>query len=347
MNVSIELAGCLKKSRTSSMDARRLEKNDEEGLDGAMDPYLVDSDVKIPGSKGFRRLSEKTQVMTSPWNGLVRNRNSHTMEVVGIATTISSILGLNVNLARAISIGHDIGHVPFGHAGEDFLSKKAEKEFNHEVFGVVLAQKVERIGKGLNLTHQTLSGILYHSRGSGALTVNKEMSPEAVVVMYADKFAYITADFNDISKRLRLPSKWIIPIKEKINELGLNQRARVCALIEGLCQDSMRLGFVGFKDSNVSKIFGEVKNLMYGIYSKINIHQEEDALDKVMSYLEELFGKEKAILILALMTDNDVLSLVKKNTFDITDLELTSIWEQIDYILELAPLNIFDPGLKW
>lgn len=347
MNIDKKIELCLMNSKSSGNFARRRSEDDEETLQGILDPFVVDSDVKIPGSKAFRRLSNKTQVMTSPWNGLVRNRNSHSMEVVGIATPVSSILGLNVNLTRAIAIGHDIGHVPFGHIGEDFLSQVLGEEFNHEVYGVVVAQKVERRGQGLNLTHQVLSGILHHSRGAGSLTVNKEMSPEAIVVMYADKIAYLVADYNDISKRLSLPESWIKPITQKINELGSNQRSRVNTLIKGLCEDSYSIGKVGFFNSRTEKIFLEVKSLMYDLYPKIGIYPAKDVLDKILSYLIKLFGKHKAVIFLTLMTDEDVLSLAKKNTFDITDLELTSVWEQRDYILELPEINFFDPGLNW
>jgi len=345
MNIDKSIQGCLSSLKLTETFAKRSKEKDEETLDHVMNPFVVDSDVKIPGSKGFRKLSDKTQVLTSPWNGLVRNRNSHTMEVVGVATTISSILGLNTNLVRAIAIGHDIGHVPFGHIGEAFISTVTGKQFRHEVFGVVLAQKIERKGDGLNATHPTLSGILHHSRGSGLLKVSKEMSQEAVVAMYSDKFDYITADYNDISKRLRLPDSWLRPVTQKINELGMNQRMRINTLITGLCESSFELGQVDFSASAIEKIFNEVKSLMYGIYPKLGIYPAEDFLIRVLCYLERLFGKEKAILILALMTDNDILSLARKNTFDISDLELTSIWEQKDYILNLPLIDMFDPGL--
>jgi len=347
MNIGKEVRDCLISLRISSRDARRRKVGDEEMLDELMDPYVVDSDVKIPGSKSFRRLPYKTQVFTGPRNVLVRNRLSHTEEVKSMAVRVASILGLNVNLTRAIAATHDIGHVPLGHTGEIFLSSVMDKKFRHEVFGAVLLQKIERKGEGVNATHQTLSGVRYHSRGKGKLTVCKEMSQEAVVVMYSDKFAYTTSDYNDISKRLNLPESWIRPVTLKINELGGNQRKREDTLIEALCADSFKLGRVGFVDSKVEEIFTEVKDLMYEIYPKICINQPEESLDKIFCYLKNLFGKDKAMLVFALMTDTDILPLMKKRVFDITDLELTSIWEQKDYLLNLPPVDMCDPDLDW
>lgn len=339
--------GCLSNLAVKSDDAKRQHPNDEETFGGLLGPFEVDSS-KIINSKAFRRLADKTQVLTGPWNGLIRNRNSHTMEVTSIATSIAYILGLNVELTRAIALGHDIGHVPLGHVGEDFLKKLTGKRFGHEVFGPIVAQKVERKGRGMNLTKQTLSGIFFHSRRDGELVVKADMSQEAVVVMFADKIAYTTSDFNDFYHRLKLPEKWINPVIAEMTALGMDQRERSRKLICSLCIESHDLGYVGFKDgSQANRVLKHLRSLMYEIYPKVNIHGYEEVLNRLIAYLSDILGsQEKAILMFCLMTDKDVLFMTGKNTFDITDLELTSVWELRDVIIGLD-IDVFDPCLDW
>ena len=346
MKLNKAVFGCLSNLKTRNKSARRRDSQDEDGLWIPDDFFRLDADLKIPPSKSFRKLAFKTQVITCPWNGLIRNRNSHTMEVVSIATTIASILGLNVDLIRAIALGHDIGHAPLGHIGEKFLTEKIGKEFRHEVFGVVVAQKIERKGRGLNLTHQTLSGILQHSRGIGPMETSDEMSSEAKVVMFSDKIAYLLADFND-ALRLNLLESWIRPVKKVMEKLGHNQRSRTENIINGLCLESKEKGNVDFKDCREAKFFGKAKDMMYELYPKINLHQSEDALEKVYNFIRDIIGLGgMAVIVLALMTDNDVLSLAERNTFDITNLQLTSVWEQLQY-LENIKVDITDPDLNW
>jgi dGTP triphosphohydrolase len=264
---------------------------------------------------------------------------------MSVAVRIASVLGLNVDLVRAIALGHDIGHVPFGHEGENFLATRFKKDFNHAKFGAMLAQKVERKGVGLNLTYQTLCGIRDHSRGKGPLTATKDMSQEAVVVMHADKIAYITSDYNDMIHRLRLPSQWVESVSSDMQKLGSDQRSRVRNLIIALCEDSAGLGFVGFSDSEAGKIFTDIKAKMYKLYPLVNVHGHTSGLMRVGDYLEDVL-REKAPLFFALMTDEDVLSLMDKNHFDITDLERTSVWEQIESVLNVFA-DITDPCLDW
>ena len=129
------------------------------------DPFLNDWS-KIKHSKAYRQLSEKAQVIPLSGNSYVRHRGSHTGEVEAISVAISELLGLNTNLCRAISVGHDTGHIPYGHLGEEKLWEIiGDKSFRHSTFGVVRSQHIERKGKGLNLTYETLRGILGSSRG--------------------------------------------------------------------------------------------------------------------------------------------------------------------------------------
>ena len=128
---------------------------------------------KLLHSKANRRLLEKTQVQSGPENINIRSRKSHTDEVMANSVIISEGLGLNTPLCEAIALGHDIGHVPYGHVGESTLSELCGEKFRHEVFGVCVAQHIERRGQGLNLSLPVLEGILAHSGGSGKIKTDK------------------------------------------------------------------------------------------------------------------------------------------------------------------------------
>ncbi len=347
-----ECFGCLAHKKTRDEDARRrLPQFDDEDtyILNFGSPYLVDAQQKVILTKAFRRLSFKTQVMTVSSNAHVRNRVSHTYEVVSIATLIARILGLNENLCQAIALGHDIGHAPFGHAGEEFISKVAGKEFRHEVFGVVVAQKIERKGKGLNLTHQVLEGILRHSRGSGDLTVAENVSQEANAVMFADKIAYMWADINDIFVRTKLLRFQDFPELERlVNNCGKNQRERFACCLKNLCRESAEKGAVAFKDSEAAETFAEIKGWMYKIYGLVNLQNSAELLERTYAFLSKtkiLEGVDPAI-VLALMTDNDVLALNNKVVINAGDLYGCSVAELLPH-LKGKNIDFTDPDLDW
>lgn len=124
---------------------------------------------RIIHSKAFRRLKEKTQVFLSPQGDHYRTRLTHTLEVAQIARTIARALRLNEDLTEAIALGHDLGHTPFGHAGEYALNKRMPAGFRHYEQSVRVLQRLEQEGKGLNLTFEVLDGIGNHKRGKNQL----------------------------------------------------------------------------------------------------------------------------------------------------------------------------------
>ncbi|MCQ2599234.1 MAG: deoxyguanosinetriphosphate triphosphohydrolase [Alphaproteobacteria bacterium] len=142
---------------------------------------------KIIHSKAFRRLKHKTQVFLSPYNDHFRTRLTHTLEVAQIARTMARALRLNEDLAEAISLGHDLGHTPFGHCGERVLNELLPHGFQHNVQSVRVVEVLEN----MNLCRETVDGILTHSWGYEPKT------PEAKIVQYADKLAYINHDIED------------------------------------------------------------------------------------------------------------------------------------------------------
>lgn len=344
--------GCLSAKKTRDEDARRR-RSDAEDEDAYIlnfgSPYAVDAMQKILLSKALRRLSYKTQVLTVNNNAHVRTRAVHTYEVASIATLIARILGLNESLCQAIALGHDIGHAPFGHLGEKFLSKVAGKNFRHEVFGVVIAQRIERKGKGLNLTRQVLEGILKHSRGSGDLSVDEKISQEANAVMFADKIVYIWADVNDVFVRTRLLDIHNFPeLLKLVNECGKNQRERIAFCVKNLCLESAEKGFVDFKDSEAAKTFAEIKGWMYKIYNLVSLQNSDELLERTYAFLSKtkILGGIDPSVVLALMTDNDALSLSSKTIVNAEDFYKCSVAEILPH-LKGRNIDFADPDLDW
>lgn len=144
---------------------------------------------KIIHSKAFRRLKHKTQVFLSPEGDHYRTRLTHTLEVSQIARTISRCLQLNEDLTEAIALGHDLGHTPYGHAGERALGKFTH--FTHNEQSLRMVDKIENDGRGMNLTFEVRDGILNHTSSGNPSTL------EGAVVAYADRIAYINHDIDD------------------------------------------------------------------------------------------------------------------------------------------------------
>ncbi|MGC8738551.1 MAG: deoxyguanosinetriphosphate triphosphohydrolase [Candidatus Hydrogenedens sp.] len=204
---------------------------------------------RIIHSKAFRRLKRKTQVFLAPLGDHYRTRLTHTLEVVQIARTISRVLRLNEDLTEAIALGHDLGHTPFGHAGERALHELSSSGFNHaeQSLRVVDVLEQRRQGKkGLNLTYEVREGIRNHSRGKCILSGQpcpENISYEALVVSLSDVIAYITHDIDDAirAKILRidqLPSKAISVLGKTTSE---QIDTMVHGVIEGSTQDNIQI----------------------------------------------------------------------------------------------------------
>lgn len=275
-------------------------------FEGIVNPFEIDQD-KILASKAFRRETDKTQVFFSPNNPHIRTRSSHSHEVTAISNIISQSLGLNSELTKAIALGHDMGHGPAGHLFEQ-VSKDLGIKFRHERFSGIVSAFIERKGDGLNLTKETMTGILDHSRGGGEIIANKDSVNENLVVMYSDKIAYIFSDINDL-KRL----DWISDIDyQKIDSLfSGTQRDRVNQCIFSLIKESAEKGFVSFNDSQTAKNFKEIKNLMYEYYGKINRDVPTELIKVVYGCLDNISQLQKydPTILIALMTDKELVKL--------------------------------------
>ncbi len=178
-------------AQLSSASKGRLHPIDECMVRGE---YQRDRD-KIIHSKAFRRLKHKTQVFLSPEGDHYRTRLTHTLEVAQIGRTIARALRLNEDLVEAAALGHDLGHTPFGHAGEQVLNEKLKDEggFNHAQQSLRVVDILENDGSGLNLTYETRHAIVVHNQ---KYTDTPE-TLESEIVKYADRFAYINHDIED------------------------------------------------------------------------------------------------------------------------------------------------------
>lgn len=212
-------------SEFATKSANATRKVEEEKSDLRTD-FQRDRD-RILHSKAFRRLKHKTQVFLSPFDDHFRTRLTHTLEVSQIGRTIARALDLNEDLVEAISLGHDLGHTPFGHCGESVLNELVEGGFHHNIQSVRVVEVLEN----LNLCKETIDGIFTHTWGYNPKT------PEGKVVQLADKIAYINHDIED-SIRAGVISEDDLP-KDCIQYFSSNQSKRLNKMIHEVVNNSI------------------------------------------------------------------------------------------------------------
>ncbi|MCL4467576.1 MAG: dNTP triphosphohydrolase, partial [Deltaproteobacteria bacterium] len=200
---------------------------------------------RVLHSKSFRRLMYKTQVLLLPKGDHYRTRLTHTLEVTQIARTIAKSLMLNESLTEAIALGHDLGHTPFGHAGESVLNKLAPGGFRHYQQSLRVVELLERDGRGLNLSYEVRDGITKHSKGKGPIITTAPdvtaVTLEGRIVRLADIIAYINHDIDDairagVIKDTDLPEK-------AVKILGTSYSKRIDAMIKGVISATQAVGY--------------------------------------------------------------------------------------------------------
>lgn len=231
---------------------------------------------RIIHCKSFRRLKHKTQVFLSPVDDHYRTRLTHTLEVAQVARTIARVLSVNEDLTEAIALGHDLGHTPFGHAGERVLNEISSIGFKHYEQSVRVVEKLEKEGKGLNLTYEVRNGILCHTKGPEADTV------EGRIVRLADRIAYINHDIDD-AVRAGVITVDSIP-KQYLNVLGDTTSSRINTMIlsvaENTVNDQIKMS------SEVEQCFKELHEWMYDyVYSNPYAKAEEKKVPNVIKSL--------------------------------------------------------------
>ena len=240
-------------------------------------PYQRDRD-KVIHCKAFRRLKHKTQVFLSPEGDHYRTRLTHTLEVSQIARTIARALRLNEDLTEAVALGHDLGHTPFGHAGERALNRLMPNGFRHYEQSVRVVERLENDGRGLNLTFEVRDGIRCHTTGQEARTM------EGRIIRWADKIAYMNHDIDD-AIRAGVIRESDIP-RDITAVLGDTKNKRITTMVTSLIRNSPA-GVIDM-DADVLEAYDALHEFMYeAVYLNDYAKREEK---KVPHLIESLFG---------------------------------------------------------
>lgn len=233
---------------------------------------------RILHSKAFRRLKNKTQVFLTPKGDHYRTRLSHTLEVSQNARTIAKALRLNEDLVEAIALGHDLGHTPFGHAGEGVLNALCDEGFRHNEQSVRTVEKLEKDGKGLNLTWEVRDGILNHQSRLMPQTL------EGKIVRFSDKIAYINHDIDD-AIRAQVLTEDDIPVELK-KTLGFTTKQRLNTLIHNIIMNSRERDEIAMS-AEIEEAMIELRKFMFENVYKNPIAKGEEVKAKAM--IEQLF----------------------------------------------------------
>lgn len=278
-----------------SEDAAFVDKG--EGRTRSSEPDLLRNDFqrdrdKILHSKSFRRLSHKTQVFLAAEGDHYRTRLTHTLEVSQIARTIARSLGLNEDLTEAISLGHDLGHTPFGHTGEDALDfclakrngfssqeERTTRFYHHNEQSLRVVEVIENGGTGLNLTAEVRDGILCHTGGQKAETL------EGNIVAVADRIAYVNHDIDDAIRAGILCEEDLPSSTHEI--LGPNHSARIQTLVLDAVEYSASCGEICLS-TPVFKAMMELREFLFDqVYMAPVVVRE---VKKAMHLIDDLFG---------------------------------------------------------
>jgi len=274
--------------------------------------YQRDRD-RILHSASFRKLKGKTNVFLSTTGEQFRTRLTHTLEVASVARTIAQALFLNADLAEAIALGHDLGHTPFGHAGEDVI-KKIRPDFHHARQSVRVAEFFEKEGKGLNLTVEVLDGILKHTKGRKKISefdgnglYGKPLTLEGMIVQYSDWIAYINHDLDDALKMGLITDSDIPPVVTEI--LGARHSERLNTMVQDIVHMSARqmahkesggsdapLLLLSMSDE-VLEAIETLRDFLYkNIYTRPEVFGEENRSEEIIFLLIEYLTKNPDII---------------------------------------------------
>ncbi len=250
---------------------------------------------RIIHCKSFRRLKHKTQVFLSPFGDHYRTRLTHTLEVSQIARTIAKALRLNEDLSEAIALGHDLGHTPFGHAGEKVLNELLPGGFSHYDQSLRVVEYLEYEGKGLNLTFEVRDGIFKHSKGMGEIldvdTRDKPQTLEGQTVRVSDVIAYVNHDIDD-ALRAGVINGGDIPI-HLAETLGKYPAIRIDKMVEDVIKASLacNLEKITMTEKIKRAVFELREFLNERVYYNPYSRKELEKTEKIMSDLHAYFLK--------------------------------------------------------
>ena len=239
---------------------------------------------RIVYSKAFRRLKHKTQVFLQPEGDHYRTRMTHTLEVSRIARTIARALSLNEDLTEAIALGHDLGHTPFGHAGERTLNKLVPGGFAHYQQSLRVVERLEKNGEGLNLTWEVRNGIVRHTKGTPAETL------EGQIVRLADHIAYINHDIQD-ALRGGIIYPMDLPL-ECTSVLGFTHSERIGKLVSDAIEASQGKAEI-CQSEEVGQAMLALKDFMFeNVYTNPLAKGEESKAQQMLEFLFDYYLRD-------------------------------------------------------
>jgi dGTPase len=252
-------------------------------------PFQRDRD-RIVHAKAFRRLKHKTQVFISPEGDHYRTRLTHTLETTGIARTVARALGLNEDLTEAIGLGHDLGHPPFGHIGEEVLDACLRERygtgFRHNHHSLRVVERLERDGAGLNLTEQVRDGILRHT-----WTEPDPATLEGRVLRLVDRIAYINHDIDD-AVRAGVLDPANLP-HEEIALLGTTGSARIDTLVRDVIDRFEATGGEITQSAEVGEAMLSLRSFMFEhVYLAASAKSEHPRIERMIRVLFDHYTKE-------------------------------------------------------
>ena len=244
-------------------------------------PFQRDRD-RIIYSNSFKRLKNKTQVFVAPEGDHYITRLTHTLDVSQIARSIARVLCLNEDLTEAIALGHDLGHTPFGHVGENVLDKLSPLGFEHNVQSLRVVDCIEKNGKGLNLTWEVRNGIINHKKSGKPATL------EGLAVSWADRIAYINHDIED-AMRAGILKESDLP-QEAVKVLGKRTKERINTAITSIYENSFGKDMVAMSDE-VLHATNLLRDFMFErVYWPTNVVIQERA-ERMLTQMYEYFIK--------------------------------------------------------
>ncbi len=300
---------------------------------------------RIIHSKSFRRLKHKTQVFLAPTGDHYRTRMTHTLEVSQIARTISKALRLNEDLTEAIALGHDLGHTPFGHGGEETLNQILSEGFNHSEQSLRVVDLLEKEGKGLNLTFEVRDGILKHTKGKGEILCQNPgfmaSTLEGQVVRLADIIAYINHDIDDAIRG------GVISLKDLpadcTERLGMTHSQRINAMVQDVVYETLRIGEGRLAISDkIHEAMWTLRDFLWDrVYENETVHADFHKAAKILRELYQYF-MERPEALLKFIEREDLYDSLERCVADflagMTDRYAFSLYEKLFLPLPWAGL---------
>jgi dGTPase len=290
---------------------------------------------RIIHCKAFRRLKHKTQVFFAPTGDHYRTRLTHTLEVSQIARTIAKVLRLHEELTEAIALGHDLGHTPFGHAGERVIDQLMPGGFNHYEQSLRIVDVLENDGRGLNLTWEVRDGIAKHSKGKSGAPVRvagpqRSSTVEGQIMRVADLIAYVNHDIDDATRAGLLRAE-DLPA-EPVAVLGHTSSARIATLVKDVVTETLAsdLSEIKMSDRILTAVLALRSFLFDAVYENIGATAEfKKAADVLSGLWEKVRGRPDEFLDRATLESEGLDVATRDFIAGMTDRYAVRLFEQL------------------